>query len=79
MSDDFILVCPQGHDAQLPNSIFCKDCGSEMVKRTASVCPNCGHDLIPGQRYCDQCGARLTEKTKDEIAKDEAAVEIATK
>ena len=43
-----------------PNNVFCRNCGSSML-RSAAVCPSCGVPNGYGNRFCPHCKAQTHE------------------
>jgi class 3 adenylate cyclase/tetratricopeptide (TPR) repeat protein len=49
------MVCPKCRSENLPDSVFCTECGASLT----GGCPACGSDNPSGARFCRKCRAEL--------------------
>lgn len=48
-------TCPSCGRRNAPNSKFCAECGTPLVK----VCPDCGAELNADSNFCNVCGRKV--------------------
>lgn len=52
-----MLSCPGCHNEVLPDSRFCQNCGTQLVRMNR--CENCSAELPVEARFCSECGHRI--------------------
>lgn len=50
---------------------------SIQVLKGVQVCPGCGKDVESGAAFCPGCGSKMPEPVVEEVATEEAPVEVA--
>src|SRR5215469_1179758 len=52
------MLCSGCHSENLPDAVFCVECGS----RIDQPCQSCGTTNPPGSKFCRKCGKHLADK-----------------
>jgi membrane protease subunit (stomatin/prohibitin family) len=52
-----MLECPKCHNEVAPDSMFCQNCGAQMV--VMNRCHECGTELPAEAKFCSNCGSEI--------------------
>src|SRR5215469_8001334 len=64
------MLCPNCRSENLPDAVFCVECGSRIDR----ACQSCGATNPPGSRFCRKCGQRqIDDLSAPKPADDSAA------
>ena len=63
------MFCPRCGTANLDDSVFCTECGTNLEAR----CSACGADNPPASHFCRKCGEAIAESPARPVARTPAA------